>query len=319
MQIDELIQQFAKVTEDITKLGVENIPYYAEKFLVEVWLRVLNSLYSPKQIFHNLALVAAIQALVVSIQFINNATHQIIMKFTTKGRLERILLDQLSSANSYCEWRDVATQLDELKGLNIWRSIDVSSLYDSSTVAKRISGTVDMLNSGDAFNLMFRLRGGLARDQFGVQHSGLFSRAMAGTKHIVERYHEAVASALCFICDTNDADVKILIPQLLQLLVFNDRFPRMPSWRSSMRPDTPMGERPCCKSQLVCDAACLVITLLLLPSLLRLSGGGYLGYYHMGVVKALWTQVMLPRVISGSSAGSIMTAIIGLDWLILLS
>jgi hypothetical protein len=80
-----------------------------------------------------------------------------------------------------------------------------------------------------------------------------------------------------------------------------------------------MGERPCCKSQLVCDAACLVITLLLLPSLLRLSGGGYLGYYHMGVVKALWTQVMLPRVISGSSAGSIMTAIIGLDWLILLS
>eukprot|EP01034_Spumella_vulgaris_P030127 gene30127-37291_t len=128
-----------------------------------------------------------------------------------------------------------------------------------------------MLNNGDAFNLMFRLRGGLARDQFGVQHSGLFTRAMAGTKHIVERYHEAVASALCFICDTKDQEV----PTDAKLAFFNET--RHSYGRTA----------------------------------LLLSGGGYLGYYHMGVVKALWTQVMLPRVISGSSAGSIMTAIVG--------
>jgi TAG lipase/steryl ester hydrolase/phospholipase A2/LPA acyltransferase len=54
-----------------------------------------------------------------------------------------------------------------------------------------------------------------------------------------------------------------------------------------------------------------IFSLLFFSSFVSLSGGGYLGYYHMGVVKALWTQVMLPRVISGSSAGSIMTAIIG--------
>lgn len=44
----------------------------------------------------------------------------------------------------------------------------------------------------------------------------------------------------------------------------------------------------------------------------RLSGGAYLGYYHMGIVKALFKEGMLPRVISGASAGSIITAIIGL-------
>lgn len=44
---------------------------------------------------------------------------------------------------------------------------------------------------------------------------------------------------------------------------------------------------------------------------LRLSGGAYLGYYHMGVVKALYQEGLLPRVISGASAGSIITAIIG--------
>lgn len=207
MNFEELIQQLTQISQKITQYGVENVPYYVEKLIVEVWLRILNSLYSPKQIFHNLALVAAIQATVVSIQCVNSVVHKLVMRFTDKGKLEGVLLNQLSSATSYCEWRDVATQLDELKGLNVWRNIDASSLYDSSTIAKRISGTVDMLNNGDAFNLMFRLRGGLARDQFGVQHSGLFSRAMAGTKHIVERYHEAVASALCFICDTKDAEV----------------------------------------------------------------------------------------------------------------
>jgi len=45
--------------------------------------------------------------------------------------------------------------------------------------------------------------------------------------------------------------------------------------------------------------------------LVRLSGGAYLGYYHMGIVKALFKEMLLPRVISGASAGSIITAIIG--------
>ncbi len=107
---------------------------------------------SPVQIFHNLALVTAIQVLIGSIQFVKNVTHKIIMKFTTKEKLERILSDKLSSATSYCEWRAIATQLDVLKGLNIWRSIDVSSLYDFSIVAKRISGTVVMLNNGDSIS-----------------------------------------------------------------------------------------------------------------------------------------------------------------------
>lgn len=44
---------------------------------------------------------------------------------------------------------------------------------------------------------------------------------------------------------------------------------------------------------------------------LRLSGGAYLGYYHMGVVNALFQEALLPRVLSGASAGSIMTAVIG--------
>ena len=39
---------------------------------------------------------------------------------------------------------------------------------------------------------------------------------------------------------------------------------------------------------------------------LLLSGGAGMGYYHIGVVKALWEAKCLPSIISGASAGSLM-------------
>ena len=46
-------------------------------------------------------------------------------------------------------------------------------------------------------------------------------------------------------------------------------------------------------------------------SALILSGGAALGFYHAGVVKALMENNLMPRVIGGSSAGSILCAMIG--------
>jgi TAG lipase/steryl ester hydrolase/phospholipase A2/LPA acyltransferase len=46
-------------------------------------------------------------------------------------------------------------------------------------------------------------------------------------------------------------------------------------------------------------------------SALLLSGGATMGMYHVGVVKALFEQELLPRVISGASAGSIVAALLG--------
>lgn len=45
-------------------------------------------------------------------------------------------------------------------------------------------------------------------------------------------------------------------------------------------------------------------------SALLLSGGGTFGMNHIGVVKCLWEQNLLPRIISGSSAGSIVCAVL---------
>src|SRR3546814_15953970 len=39
-----------------------------------------------------------------------------------------------------------------------------------------------------------------------------------------------------------------------------------------------------------------------------LSGGGTLGMFHLGVIKALHQHKLLPRVLSGASAGSIIAS-----------
>jgi TAG lipase/steryl ester hydrolase/phospholipase A2/LPA acyltransferase len=45
-------------------------------------------------------------------------------------------------------------------------------------------------------------------------------------------------------------------------------------------------------------------------SALLLSGGATFGMSHIGVVKALWEAQLLPRIISGASAGSIVCAVL---------
>ena len=130
-----------------------------------------------------------------------------------------------------------------------------------------------MINGEDIFHMMFRLRGSLARDQFGMQEPSLFTRASAGTKVIVEEYHQLINSALNYICDHNDDEV----PSDAKLAFFNET--RHSYGRTA----------------------------------LLLSGGASLGMYHFGVIKSLFEENLLPRVISGASAGSLVAAVVGYD------
>ena len=79
----------------------------------------------------------------------------------------------------------------------------------------------------EIFDLLFLLRGSLSRNRFGLQHKGLFSKAQAGTKLLVETYHNVVCNALEFICDappgtgTEDGGVHD-IPTHARLAFFNE-------------------------------------------------------------------------------------------------
>ena len=41
---------------------------------------------------------------------------------------------------------------------------------------------------------------------------------------------------------------------------------------------------------------------------LVLSGGGLMGMYHIGVIKILYEENLLPRIITGASVGSLVAA-----------
>ena len=43
-----------------------------------------------------------------------------------------------------------------------------------------------VMHESDIFEMMFELRGGIGRNRFGLLHEGLFSKAMAGSKVLVE-------------------------------------------------------------------------------------------------------------------------------------
>jgi TAG lipase/steryl ester hydrolase/phospholipase A2/LPA acyltransferase len=204
---------FAKILEsvnNVVNLSVKYIPF-AESFAIDT----LDAMFAPKQILRQLFLILAIRIVLFGQNISGKLGYSIYCLVSKKGKQEKQLFDKLSNVKSYAEWKEVAFQLDMLKGFDKWRNAENSSLYDSKVVKRRIKDTLEMLNRGDVFDLMFRIRGGLARDQFGIQHEGLFTRALSGTKVLVESYHETVVKALNFICDSPIADEEVCLINFL--------------------------------------------------------------------------------------------------------
>lgn len=174
------------------------------------WL-LIDLTFGPKQLLFQLLLLSCLQLAAMGIQSFHRVGRYSWTLLSSKARAKRNHVKRLLKASHYSAWKQDADELDKLIGYDKWRSTDSSPFFDYKLLNKRIIDTVDMIARGDVFNLMFRLRGGLARDQFGMQHEGLFSKAMGGTKHIVEKYHETIVQALNYICDSSDIDeVRIL-------------------------------------------------------------------------------------------------------------
>lgn len=204
IDVDKFFDHLLKLIDKTLKFSISMIPV-AERLAIDV----LDAMFAPKQILRQILIILCIQTSLLSFNSISEVIGNLLSYVTERGRTEKRLMEQLHNAKSYTEWRAIASRLDDLHGHETWRHEEDSVLYDCRMVKKRINGTIEMLERGDVFDLMFRLRGGLSRDQFGMQHSGLFSRAMGGTKVVIERYHETMARALNFICDSPIADEEV--------------------------------------------------------------------------------------------------------------
>lgn len=177
----------------------------------------------------------------------------------------------MAEAKRYEEWQDAALELDYLEGHVEWKETYASDLYDYELIHDRLMELRGMRQRRDYSGLMRGLREGLHHDLGNMGNYRLYTRSHIGTKHLIESYVNEVCDSLNEICAWETPELSLKA----KLDFFKDTL------QSYGRPA------------------------------LLLSGGGTLGLFHIGVVKALWERGLLPQVIAGSSAGAIIAAMVG--------
>lgn len=186
---------------------------------------------------------------------------------------KQVLYLKMRNAVSYKEWRDCAYELDVLEDNNSWKETFESSEYDPHLVQGRLKQLEEARVSCDVGRMIFLIRTSLSRDLGNMRNDSLYRHSHVGTKNLIDQY---ITTALDTISSLAELSVKgrcdgLELKYILdQLLAARQAFGR---------------------------------------SALLFSGGATFGMNHIGVLKALWQAKLLPRIISGASAGSIVCAV----------
>lgn len=188
-----------------------------------------------------------------------------------KGKKVKNLLRDLDHAESYESWRELALTLDTETGLEDWKSRQTSSFYDHHLIRSRLNKLKEFRKNKDDLQLFYTLNEGIHGNLGGMGRSSLYNYSHFGTKKLIIEYTDELVAALLHIKDVSANTISL--PEKL------DFFKRA--------------------------SHCFG------KSALMLSGGANFGMFHIGVAKALHEQNLLPNVISGSSAGSVVASILG--------
>ena len=178
---------------------------------------------------------------------------------------------KMNKCTTYEAWCELAVEHDELSGQKRWREVDQTSQYDYSQIRLRLDRIRSLRARHDYHGLLFTLNEGIHGNMGGMGRSSLYLRARFGTKRLIEQYIDEIDDSLRFLAELDSDEIDV--QEKLDFF-----------YRAN-----------------VCYGR----------SALMLSGGGVLGFYHLGVVKILLDQGLLPRVISGSSAGSLVAGVVG--------
>jgi len=186
------------------------------------------------------------------------------------SRLFQKYHNELARATDYKQWYAAAFALDELEGNLEWRQDNESPDFDYKLIASRVKILRKLRRKKDIDRLMFRLREELHGNLGNMANPALYQHARSGTKKLINEYLDEVSAALDFICDSE-----------------YESLPPMRKRRFLKRAARSFGR-----------------------SALLLSGGASLGLFHLGVIEELELQRIMPRVITGSSAGAVIAGIV---------
>jgi TAG lipase / steryl ester hydrolase / phospholipase A2 / LPA acyltransferase len=175
---------------------------------------------------------------------------------------------QFQKISSYEEWLEAAMMIDDIEGNLKWRHQEESDLFHSKLVSEHLEMMKTYRQKGQGLKLINVLLESLQRHSYELNNSKLYSTAYSGTKYLITDYLQEVELSLNYICDNNISGISD-----------NDKL------RLFLEGNRIHGN-----------------------TVLMLSGGASFGIYHIGVVKALWEQKLLPTIISGSSMGAIVAA-----------
>ncbi|KAI0203474.1 acyl transferase/acyl hydrolase/lysophospholipase [Astrocystis sublimbata] len=188
-----------------------------------------------------------------------------------------VLLARMHSAESRNQWDAAAEELDILEGNEEWK-VDASvGDYNPEILEARLRDLDEARRAGDTRAMMHLVRTALSRDLGGMGNIDLYRHTYRGTKKLIERYVDSAIET-----------INTLVERRTPYLHGHD--------------DDHFGPRDLLDAMLYARQS-------FGRSALLLSGGGTFGMTHIGVLKALFEAKLLPRIISGASAGSIVCAV----------
>lgn len=176
----------------------------------------------------------------------------------------------MAAAESYDEWKEAAIAHDQKSGVWRWQASDESKHFDYASIRRRLRRLRRLKKNKDYAAVLFALNEGLHGNIDGMGSSALYGKSKFSTKRLIVDYVDEVVGAL-------------------ELLA------------SSKADDIPLKERLDFFRRAQHCYGC---------SALVMSGAGSLLYFHIGVVKALWLEGVLPNILSGSSGGAIVGSLV---------
>lgn len=176
----------------------------------------------------------------------------------------------MANAMTYEEWSEAAKAHDVASGEEAWKNSDESRHFDSQSIRRRLNKLTNYLKTNDSAGLLFALNEGIHGNMDGMGHKRLHERAMFGTKTLIKDYCDIIVKSLEYLADPAMTDIS-----------FEDK---LDFFRRAQH----------CYGR----------------SAFQMSGSGNFLYFHLGVVRAMWSEGVLPRIISGSSGGSVIGAIV---------
>jgi TAG lipase / steryl ester hydrolase / phospholipase A2 / LPA acyltransferase len=191
-----------------------------------------------------------------------------------KQEMRQILSLRMKNAETMEQWQKAAKELDILEDNEAWKQQSICSEFDAGLIGARLKQLDDARTNCDIKLMLYLVRTALSRDLGGMGNIRLYKHSHIGTKDLIERYIDSTL-------DTVRALVEMSKHTLPDGLETKDILEQVVYARQAFG-----------------------------RSALLLSGGATFGMNHVGVLKALYEAKLLPRIISGASAGSIVCAVL---------